>query len=397
MYIYKDDPFYIFELITQKIKLLLTSNTTENNSDEVSSLSFSFIVFIFFVIIPIILSYTQGIFFPENTAIKTMGEDIFMFCMLFLVSVISYFIHSFYIKFNNLKHELAINLKDYEQDKIDFDVMNKKWLIILGIAGVLFTYYTYYIEGYMTTKSTLVWFKSPVVAGEYVRFNFLQWILFFYFKLLTAIVWFEMISLGVKGLLLYRSLSRIYKKYDLKIRRFAPDECGGLKIIGLISLNFFTMIAIVGFYIIGFTVINFQHATTDMKFFMIGTVIGYAVLGPIIFFGPMYSTHREIKSVKKQELNKLEDKLEIHHKKIDKIIDPYIDNKFEEKIVKEHSTAIEHLKREKIEWQKVNDWPFDRRLFNGFISRYVSPFVIFPIKFILDQGISEIIFENIKL
>lgn len=395
MFISKYDPFRFFEYMGVQIKKLILG---ENNEEEVniSSLSLSLIVLFFFLFIPSFMALTQNIFFPDNTPLKTMTEDYFMFIMLFVVAIISFFIHGFYCKYNKLKNNLVNNLKNSKKDKIILNITENKWIAYFALAGTLFVFYIFFSGGYMSSKSTLVWFKHPIVIGDFVNNHWFQWLFFIYFKTLTGIVWFEIISLGTKGILLFVRLNNVYKNYNLKLRRFAPDQCGGLKIIGLISLNFFSIIAIAGFYFIGFTVINYQHAAPNLRFFLIFTVVGYIILGPIIFFGPMYSTHKKMLEVKNNKLSDIEKKLEKHHEKIDKIIDPYQNTDFDSKTIQQHNNAIEHLKREKEEWHQVNEWPFDRRIFNGFVSRYVSPLVLFPAKFLLDQGISDFIIDNIN-
>lgn len=353
---------------------------------SVSYLTFGLIILLFFLAVPIIFAILQGTFIASaNTTYSSkflfLSEDYFMMAMLVLMipsGIILYYIYNQTPKvFKKLKKNLEINPKSRP---VSFKTPPKTlyFLIILSLTVLVFL-----ASFHISSLSNVPTWNSMPSSSTYFRFAWLQWIIFLYFQVLYLIIWYAIIELAIKGIVIFYNLEQLYSKSKLKLKRFAPDGCGEMKFMGKYALNFFSLATIIGIYIFWYFTLTYMENESLTQYHIIFPIL-YLLLAPMFFFGPLISTHNKIKAAKEKKLKQISKQLETHYSHINN----YVGEKSEidKKEIEKHSHVVDQLKKQHREWKNLNSWPIDSILFKNFIARYLSPFVTIPIQIFLSRG-----------
>lgn len=380
LYTWKDSPpVVIFETIGRylKVKLFL------RESSFLSYTAFGLTVIFFYLVLPLFFSIIQGTFSgtPQNFYSFTpqnfysFQDDYYFIAMTILIGPAGCVLRYFYRQIPETFDKTGDRMTDSLSEKLrGFYTLPKTGLRLVACLGVGLVFLAFFFRGYRTDATA--WAGFPIGMKSDVRFWWFQWFLFLYFQILSFLAWYAIIELAIKGTTIYFVIRRLYASSNLKLRRFAPDNCGGMRFIGRFCLSFFSLASIVGIYIFWFFTIKYLETEQIVNNFHIVVSGLYFFFAPFFFFGPLITTHNKMKAAKAEEIKDIESQLEYHYSQVNQIINSETDLKntqTQKAQLEKHSQAIDQLKKQYNEWNKVTPWPVDPGIFQGFLARYLLP------------------------
>jgi hypothetical protein len=166
-------------------------------------------------------------------------------------------------------------------------------------------------------------------------------------------------------------LSDLVKQVTIRLLPFHPDGCGGLQPVGRLGLrNQYTLTILgVNIAILAFVTLHYLKDDRAVHVLIIMAVLAYAVLGPIVFIGPLLPFRTGMLRSKAALMGEVSERLRTDF--------TAIRSKFRTTgLSDEDLGTLERLKKVGAMIEELPVWPFDSRTLRTFGSAYVTPFVI---------------------
>jgi hypothetical protein len=239
--------------------------------------------------------------------------------------------------------------------KSHFEKFNITYQIIGIVIGLLAAYLNY-----------IMW-SNPKVGFwilKGTRFSITGWVylycvfLFFY----TVIVY--VLRICSESFFL-RDVAR---SGEVRLEPFHPDGCGGLSPVGKIGLRHQYILTLIGINLLIFYFHNVKLLDKSLiiNIVMITLIVGYVIIGPLVFFSPLIPFRKAMKSFKSNLINDFSSRLQ---EELDKVRT----NLKGQSISKEDRELIEMLRNIIILFQELPVWPFDTRTIRKFVIAYLAP------------------------
>jgi hypothetical protein len=174
-------------------------------------------------------------------------------------------------------------------------------------------------------------------------------------------------------------IRRFLKTVELKPRPLHPDRAGGLGIIGKICFSFTTPLLVIGLVIA--TSFLFHEETS---YFVLNTsaLMGYIICMTFVFFFPLSSVHKAMKSAKEDWLDRISLQIQRILIQIDK------DQDRDEFIFEENFAKVECLQGYYDTIQAMPIWPYDFKTLSRFFTSIMMPILIFAIQVVVEMVIN---------
>jgi hypothetical protein len=124
---------------------------------------------------------------------------------------------------------------------------------------------------------------------------------------------------------LFITLNTIIKKSGVKVEPYHPDNAGGLGSIGNFLSNvgyvfFAAGIGLVISYYQSYLYLNLSSLLTIWLYITIAFTIFIAIMAPVIFFLPIYSTHVGMRDYRDKILSKISKEYDFAYRGVNKIL-----------------------------------------------------------------------------
>lgn len=198
------------------------------------------------------------------------------------------------------------------------------------------------------------------------RFSITGWVylycvfLFFF----TAIAY--ALRIFVESLFL-RDLARSSK---IRLEALHPDGCGGLSAVGRLGLRHQYILTIIGVNLLLFYFYNVQKLNNPemFKIVMILLVVGYLIVGPLVFFSPLLPFRDEMANYKSNLINDFSHRLQEELNNIRSRLQ-------DESLSKEPGDIIGMLRNIITIIQELPVWPLDIKTLRKFFLAYIVPLI----------------------
>lgn len=195
---------------------------------------------------------------------------------------------------------------------------------------------------------------------------------FVYAILLPPVIWMTVV-ITIATIRIVRKLDRDQK---IKIIPLAPDNTGGLKPLGEISLTLFYMVIVQLLHILPTSIVfNWPIAHQLFYFF-------YIPFAVFVFFSPLVAARRSMKIAKQQEINTIQADFYTLYKDFQEARQTGLDGL---KRSEELRKLLEGVHKRYEITSKMAVWPYDFRTFFRFLSGLSLTIVIFLLQQFLSQ------------
>lgn len=166
-------------------------------------------------------------------------------------------------------------------------------------------------------------------------------------------------------------LGGLVKLVKVRLLPFHPDGSGGLQPVGRLGLRNQYTLTVLGLNIAILGAVTARYlATRGLERDLIVTaVFAYAVLGPIVFMGPLLPFRAAMRHSKERLMGELSARLRID---FTRIRGEFPDNG----ISAEDLETLQRLQKLGTMLEELPVWPFDARTLRTFATAYVIPFVL---------------------
>lgn len=261
----------------------------------------------------------------------------------------------------NLQNEYVKSLRDYQNDLMS----KKRYILICILLGGISLYY---------------FLLSPILF-QWLLLQNNEWASIFII-LITGILTplFGAYFCGVVCWTMFITglfIRKIPRKFQVNIRPFHPDQCGGLKFLGDFSINMalpiligITTLSIITLYYM----LDTNTSLASVRLAILGFIALFLFAIPLAFLtflGPLWEIHKVMLNHRRQYEDQFAERIFPLIIQLNK----YIDTKEFEK-VKELNELIDILQRFAPDKANHPIWPFDRRMFLGFVTPQVVSILI---------------------
>ena len=149
---------------------------------------------------------------------------------------------------------------------------------------------------------------------------------------------------------------------------FHPDHCGGLRPVGAIGLRNEYLLSVIGVNVVLLVATSAKILGLEgmLHGMVIAACVGYLVLGPVVFLGPLLSLRKGMKCRKTELLRDVADRL---HRELERICG----NVKNGQLTKQDEEIIDRLRNLMHTLRKLPVWPFDVNTLKKFLIAYVVP------------------------
>jgi hypothetical protein len=162
-------------------------------------------------------------------------------------------------------------------------------------------------------------------------------------------------------------LRDVVKKTTVQMLPAHPDRCGGLRPIGHLGLRNQYVLTVYGLNIAAL-IINSKLYLSDAPLdgLIVFVVIGYLILGPVVFIAPLLAFRGGMLEAKEQLMGEVAQRLRGELERLRKLLPNGT-------ITKEDEDFIERLRKIGAVIDELPVWPFDSRTMQKFLTAYVTP------------------------
>lgn len=253
--------------------------------------------------IALIVVYLPGLFFVSllyYRAIKVLQADLFSF------RIIGNREFDSVNEISKITDADIRNHKEYLSFLHNFRVWYcSRWVTFgcIAIAAIV-TYWCLYkpfinLDTWLTIRAPDNWVYSMHSIKIPPQPKIFSWGGRFYAIFIFALYIYLFVNLFYRGIITTSLWYHVFKKFTVNIEFLHPDQCGGLKMIGHL-VNTFNWAVFIG----GLNVASLIYTQKEIMgvpfthYVNIVPLAAYILLAPVIFFGMLYTTHREMKKNK---------------------------------------------------------------------------------------------------
>ena len=225
-------------------------------------------------------------------------------------------------------------------------------------AGAVLSWLT--LQAYVWTNAGF--WAAPTGVPEAIGYVYLYCIALLYAAISVFVARSVLIALFLKELV---------ERLTIRLLPFHPDGCGGLQPVGRLGLRNQYTLTILGLNIVifGFVTLHYLVPRGAELYLMTIAVLVYAILGPVVFMGPLLPFRAGMLRSKAVLMGELSERLRTDFTAIrGKLQTEGLSNADVE--------ALERLKKVGAMIEELPVWPFDARTLRTFGSAYVVPFVL---------------------
>jgi hypothetical protein len=165
-------------------------------------------------------------------------------------------------------------------------------------------------------------------------------------------------------------LRALVARAETKLVPFHPDQCGGLRPVGVLGLRDQYLLTIFGINVILVFIVSTKGlgtVPTNLYGVMTFALIAYLVLGPLVFLLPLVPFRKEMMEDKARLMRAVAGRLQLEGSAM---LSAIPDHGF----TKDDEDAMERLRKMSDLVRDLPVWPFDPRTLRTFGTAYVLPF-----------------------
>ncbi len=262
-----------------------------------------FLIFAAYFIPSSILAFLQGIAMPEKTSFVSFFEDFSTVIDFILLNPLAYVLGCYYYLKVSGCYEILVERKLLIAQGRELDQQvyyyNKKlsspWIsivsLIIGLGSMIF----YSMD--LITKVTDYSFRQGSIS-----------VTGFYVQLVTGLFISFMIGLIIRSVFIVVFYNRLLK-FELRIRPFSNDRCGGLGVLGEV-VTIFSSIVLVEFVTVLIMVYHDYYFYNEPLSFRVIWLSGLCIgVSALLFIFLLFPAHFKMKKSKNKLLKKIENVL----------------------------------------------------------------------------------------
>ncbi len=208
---------------------------------------------------------------------------------------------------------------------------------------------------------------------------FVSW----YYILCMAIFYFVVSVSVVRSFTTVLFLRDVVKQSRVEIIPFHPDRCGGLGPVGRIGLRNQYLLSIIGANVVLLLMTFFiLGSNASVGFLLILAALGYLIIGPISFMGPLLPFRSAMQRDKSRLIALVAKNIKGEFKRITKLID-------EGNLTDEDQKSLTRYQKVGELVAKLPIWPFDTVTLRKFFSAYLFPLISVVLSFLLQELIKR--------
>jgi hypothetical protein len=230
----------------------------------------------------------------------------------------------------------------------------RNWNILAHIVGIaLGAYLAWATLTYYTSRSVYFWTVSEtgLLFSAYV----FLWCLTLLYAVIAIYV--------ARSLLVSFLLKELAANATFHLLPFHPDKCGGLQPVGQLGLRNQYVLSILGLNVV---LLIMASPTAAPHPIIVGAVVAYVVLGPIVFMGPLLPFRRGMYRAKAAWIGDVEHWLHGEARGLRVRLRAA-------QITKEDEDAIDRMRRIGGVVNELPVWPFDAKTVRTFTTAYIVP------------------------
>jgi hypothetical protein len=149
-----------------------------------------------------------------------------------------------------------------------------------------------------------------------------------------------------------------------------PDKSGGLRPVGHLGLRNQYLLTLLGFNVVLLVMISrhYLNVPDTLYSLMVAAVIGYLILGPLVFMAPLLPFRDGMLRNKNQLMGEVAQRLRME-------LDRLLAQLQSGPISKEDEELIERLRKIGAVIDELPVWPFDAGTLRKFLTAYIIPIV----------------------
>lgn len=261
-----------------------------------------------------------------------------------------------------------------------FGIVNRFSLVLGAVAGIalaLFNYIAYSAPnvGFWVTDNS-------DIRSKVARYVFLYTIFAFYSFIPIYVCRNAAMTAFLKAVVGAGS--------QLRMLPFHPDKCGGLRPVGRLGLRNQYLLTVFGLNVVLLATVSFRYlGVTPWLYGLISAAaLGYAVLGPVVFMGPLLSFRAGMVRTKAELMSEVAQRLRLELSRMRNHLSAGDLSKADEELV-------DRLRKFGAVIDELPVWPFDAGTLRKFVTAYVVP-LIGASSYALFRILASTVVESVK-
>jgi hypothetical protein len=155
---------------------------------------------------------------------------------------------------------------------------------------------------------------------------------------------------------------------EIRMLPFHPDKCGGLRPVGQLGLRNQYSLTIFGLNVVVLAVVTILYLRVSPAIYglIAAAVIGYVILGPLVFMGPLLPFRTGMLRTKAELMSEVAQRLRVELRRLRSQLPSGA-------ITKEDEELIDRLRKIGALIDELPVWPFDAGTLRKFLAAYVIP------------------------
>jgi hypothetical protein len=180
---------------------------------------------------------------------------------------------------------------------------------------------------------------------------------------------YALITLYVlRSILISVFLNQLVQRAELHMMPFHPDKCGGFRPVSRLGLRNQYTLTILGLNVVLLAAMTDHYLTksTSLRELVIAAAFAYAILGPVVFIGPLMPFRTGMQHEKNEWMREIAYRVRFELERLRKQIRAG-------DVAKEDEEFIDRLRKIGAVVDELPVWPFDARTLRRFATAYIVP------------------------
>lgn|GEM_PF-1354579 len=172
----------------------------------------------------------------------------------------------------------------------------------------------------------------------------------------------------LRSILISVFLNQLVQRAELHMMPFHPDKCGGFRPVSRLGLRNQYTLTILGLNVVLLATMTHYYLTqsSSLKELVIVAAFAYAILGPVVFIGPLMPFRTGMQHEKNEWMREIAYRVRFELERLRKQIRAG-------DVAKEDEEFIDRLRRIGGVVDELPVWPFDARTLRRFATAYIVP------------------------
>lgn len=172
----------------------------------------------------------------------------------------------------------------------------------------------------------------------------------------------------LRSILISVFLNQLVRRAELHMMPFHPDKCGGFRPVSRLGLRNQYTLTILGLNVVLLATVTHHYLTQSpsLKELVIVAAFAYAVLGPVVFIGPLMPFRTGMQHEKNEWMREIAYRVRFELERLRKQIRAG-------NIAQEDEEFIDRLRKIGAVVDELPVWPFDARTLRRFATAYIVP------------------------